>query len=183
MNVRRISTLIVVLAVTLGVAPSATAQSTTETPSTQGKTTFVVGTTEVGVILVNYPGARDFPVKPGSLGKPIPDGRLEVQDTHGAPCPPGRLGEIKVWRRGAWLATKDLGYTDAQHIHDAAWYVTGKGRDQEVYLLFTNWNPGGRRSSAKTSANLWRRAPPSRSSSTACRGNWRPTVFAGFAST
>ena len=32
------------------------------------------GTTEIGVILVSYPGAPDFPVKPGSLGKPIPGG-------------------------------------------------------------------------------------------------------------
>lgn len=38
---------------------------------------------------------------------------------------------------------EDLGYSDAQHLHDAAWYVTGRGQDQEVYLLFTNWNPGG----------------------------------------
>ena len=30
------------------------------------------GTTEVGVILANYPGAPDFAVKPGSLGKPVP---------------------------------------------------------------------------------------------------------------
>ena len=29
------------------------------------------GTTEIGVVLVNYPGAEDFRVKPGSLGKPV----------------------------------------------------------------------------------------------------------------
>jgi acetyl-CoA synthetase len=83
------------------------------------------GTTEVGVVLVNYPGARDFLVKPGSLGKPIPGGRLEVQDAHGAPCSPGRLGEIKVWRRGAWFATKDLGYTD----EDGYFYHAGRADD------------------------------------------------------
>lgn len=38
---------------------------------------------------------------------------------------------------------EELGYQDAHHMHDAAWYVTGKGKDQEVYILFTNWNPGG----------------------------------------
>lgn len=37
----------------------------------------------------------------------------------------------------------DLGYEDADHIHDACWYVTGKGRNREVYVLYTNWNPGG----------------------------------------
>ena len=38
---------------------------------------------------------------------------------------------------------EDLGYTEAQHIHDAAWYVTGRGAKTEVYIVFTNWNPGG----------------------------------------
>jgi hypothetical protein len=38
---------------------------------------------------------------------------------------------------------EDLGYSDALHIHDAAWYVRGKGRDRELYIIFTNWNPGG----------------------------------------
>lgn len=70
------------------------------------------GTTEIGVILVSYPGAKDFPVKPGSLGKAIPGGRVEVQDPQGKPCPPGVTGEMKVWRRGGWIATKDLGRTD-----------------------------------------------------------------------
>jgi acetyl-CoA synthetase len=70
------------------------------------------GTTEIGVILVSYPGAPDFAVKPGSLGKPIPGGRVEVQDAEGKSCPPGVTGEMKVWRREKWIATKDLGRTD-----------------------------------------------------------------------
>jgi acetyl-CoA synthetase len=70
------------------------------------------GTTEIGVILVSYPGAADFAVKPGSLGKPIPGGRVEVHDPEGNPCPPGVMGEMKVWRRGSWIATKDLGRID-----------------------------------------------------------------------
>ncbi len=37
----------------------------------------------------------------------------------------------------------DLGYDLALHIHDACWYVRGRGASQEVYVLFTNWNPGG----------------------------------------
>src|SRR3954471_358638 len=70
------------------------------------------GTTEIGVILVSYPGASDFVVKTGSLGKPIPGGRVEVHDANGEPCPPGVMGEMKVWRRDRWIATKDLGRTD-----------------------------------------------------------------------
>ena len=70
------------------------------------------GTTEIGVVLVNYPGAPDFAVKPGSLGKPVPGGRVEVQDASGHPCPPGQTGELKVWRRNQWVPTKDLGRVD-----------------------------------------------------------------------
>ena len=64
----------------------------------------------------------------------------------GANKTPGPLYIINLKKRAIVSTIKpkeDLGYTDAQHMHDAAWYVTGKGKDQEVYLLFTNWNPGG----------------------------------------
>jgi hypothetical protein len=69
-----------------------------------------------------------------------------------APCldgPKGSPGPIYIvnMKTHSIVSTikpkEDLGYTDAQHIHDAAWYVTGKGRKKDVYVLFTNWNPGG----------------------------------------
>jgi len=83
------------------------------------------GTTEIGVILANYPGASDFPVKPGTLGKPMPGMRVEVQDANGKPCPPDTVGEIKVWRRDAWFPTKDLGRIDA----DGYFYHAGRADD------------------------------------------------------
>ena len=83
------------------------------------------GTTEIGVILVSYPGAKDFVVKPGSLGKPIPGGKVEVQNTNGAPCPPDVVGELKVWRRDAWIPTKDLGRVDK----DGYFYHAGRADD------------------------------------------------------
>jgi acetyl-CoA synthetase len=83
------------------------------------------GTTEVGVALVNYPGAADFPVKPGSLGKAVPGLRVEVQAPDGSPCEPGQPGEIKVWRRGQWVPTKDLGRIDA----DGYFYHGGRADD------------------------------------------------------
>jgi acetyl-CoA synthetase len=46
------------------------------------------GTTEIGVVLVNYPGADDFTVKPGSLGKPVPGLKLQVQNADGSPPRP-----------------------------------------------------------------------------------------------
>jgi acetyl-CoA synthetase len=85
----------------------------------------IYGTTEIGVILVDYPGAKDHKVKPGSLGKPIPAARIEVQDAEGRPCPPGTIGEIKLWRRGEWFPTKDLGRTD----EDGYFYHAGRADD------------------------------------------------------
>ncbi|CAM4067253.1 acyl-CoA synthetase [Bordetella tumulicola] len=90
------------------------------------------GTTEIGVCLVNYPGAPDFPIKPGSLGKPVPGLRVEVQDLGGAPCPPGITGEIKLWRRDEWVATKDLGRVDADG------YFWHGGRADDV-IISAGW--------------------------------------------
>ncbi|WP_270933660.1 acyl-CoA synthetase [Falsiroseomonas oryzae] len=90
------------------------------------------GTTEVGVVLVNYPGATDFRVKPGSLGKPVPGLRVEVQRADGTPCPPGEIGEIKVLRRSAWVPTKDLGKVDEDgYFHHA-------GRADDV-IISAGW--------------------------------------------
>lgn len=83
------------------------------------------GTTEIGVILANYPGAPDFSVKPGSLGKPMPGMRIEVQRPDGTPCPTREVGEIKVWRRDAWFPTKDLGWTD----EDGCFFHAGRADD------------------------------------------------------
>jgi acetyl-CoA synthetase len=90
------------------------------------------GTTELGVILVNYPGADDFPVKRGSLGKPAPGLRVEVHDREGKPAAPGEVGEIKVWRRGAWFPTKDLGHADEEG------YIYHDGRADDI-IISAGW--------------------------------------------
>lgn len=90
------------------------------------------GTTEVGVVLVNYPGAPDFPVKPGSLGKAVPGLEVQVQGPDGTPCRPGETGEIKIRRRGAWVATKDLGRIDADG------YFFHGGRADDV-IISAGW--------------------------------------------
>jgi acetyl-CoA synthetase len=72
------------------------------------------GTTEIGVVLVNYPGAKDYVVKPGSLGKPVPGLKLQVQKPDGTPTEPGVVGELMLWKRDHWETTKDLAKIDEE---------------------------------------------------------------------
>ena len=93
------------------------------------------GTTEIGVCLVNYPGASDFKVKSGSLGKPVPGLRVQVQDAEGKPCAANATGELKLWRSGSWLATKDLGRVDEDG------YFWHGGRADDV-IISAGWTIG-----------------------------------------
>ena len=93
------------------------------------------GTTEVGVLLVNYPGAADITIKPGALGMPVPGMRVEVQRPDGTACAPGEIGEIMVWRRDAWFPTKDRGRVDA----DATFYHAGRADD---VIISAGWTIG-----------------------------------------
>lgn len=88
------------------------------------------GTTEIGVVLVNFPGASDFKVKPGSLGKAVPGQKLEVQRPDGTPCDPGEIGELMLWRaqkgqEPAWMTTKDRAKID----EDGYFYHCGRADD------------------------------------------------------
>jgi acetyl-CoA synthetase len=83
------------------------------------------GTTEIGVVLVNYPGASDYVVKPGSLGKAVPGLTLQVQSSDGTASPPGVIGELMLWRAGSWQTTKDLAKID----EDGYFYHAGRADD------------------------------------------------------
>jgi acetyl-CoA synthetase len=93
------------------------------------------GTTEVGVILANYPGAADFVVKPGSLGKAVPGIRVEVHGADGKSCAAGQMGEIMVWRHNAWFPTKDRGHVD----EDGYFYHGGRADD---VIISAGWTIG-----------------------------------------
>jgi len=90
------------------------------------------GTTEIGVVLVNYPGAKDYVVKPGSLGKPVPGLKLQVQKPDGTPAEPGVVGELMLWRRDRWETTKDLAKTDEEG------YLYHAGRADDV-IISAGW--------------------------------------------
>jgi len=90
------------------------------------------GTTEIGVVLASYPGAPDFPVKRGSLGKPVPGTCVEVHDGDGHRCAPGVMGQLMVLRKGEWIPTKDLGRVDAEG------YFYHAGRADDV-IISAGW--------------------------------------------
>jgi acetyl-CoA synthetase len=91
------------------------------------------GTTEIGVVLVNYPGADDYLVKPGSLGKPVPGLKLQVQKPDGTPAEPGIIGELMVWRHNLWETTKDLARID----DDGYFYHVGRADDAIISAGWT----------------------------------------------
>lgn len=90
------------------------------------------GTTEVGVCLVNYPGATDIQVKPRSLGKPVPGLKVAVHDATGRDTAPHEIGELVVHRGGEWVRTKDLGWTDEEG------YFFHGGRADDV-IISAGW--------------------------------------------
>ena len=90
------------------------------------------GTTEIGVVLVNYPGAEDFKVKPGSLGKPVPGLKLQVQRPDGTPTKEGEIGELMLWKRDHWETTKDRAKLDDEG------YLYHCGRADDV-IISAGW--------------------------------------------
>src|SRR3989454_6384565 len=90
------------------------------------------GSTEVGVIIVNYPGFAGYVVKPGALGRPAPGWEVAIVDTRGEPVPPGTVGEIAVRRKGGWFPVKDRGWMDAEG------YVHHEGRSDDV-IISAGW--------------------------------------------
>ncbi len=85
----------------------------------------IYGSTEVGVIIADYPGAGDHEVRLGALGKPVPGQTVVVRDAAGEPCPPGTIGEIMLKRGDTWFPSKDLGLVDK----DGYFYHRGRADD------------------------------------------------------
>ena len=83
------------------------------------------GTTEVGVLIVNFPGLQGYTVKPGALGKAAPGWEVAIVDSDGRELPPQHSGEIAVKRQGQWFYVKDRGSRDA----DGYFYHDGRSDD------------------------------------------------------
>lgn len=90
------------------------------------------GTTETGVIIGNFPGFKDFVVKPGYLGKSVPGWHVAIIDKEGNEEPSGTVGEIAVKRRGEWFYAKDAG------VMEEDGYFICKGRSDDV-IISAGW--------------------------------------------
>jgi acetyl-CoA synthetase/medium-chain acyl-CoA synthetase len=94
------------------------------------------GQTETILLIGNFPG---MPVRPGSMGLPMPGHRLEVIDEEGRALPPGEVGDIALHGQPPSLF---LGYwKDAEasaRCRRGDWYVTGDRayRDEDGYFWF-----------------------------------------------
>jgi acyl-coenzyme A synthetase/AMP-(fatty) acid ligase len=98
------------------------------------------GQTESILLVGNFPG---LPVRPGSMGLPLPGLRVDVVDEQGAPLPPGEVGEIAVHGRGPGLFREywhDADATARCRVGD--WYLTGDRatRDEDGYFWFVGRN-------------------------------------------
>ena len=98
------------------------------------------GQTESINLLANYPA---LPVRPGSMGKPVPGFDIDVVDDDGARLDPGDIGHIAVRTQGAgWPPGLFRGYADAPETNDSVfrhgWYYTGDTatRDEDGYFWF-----------------------------------------------
>lgn len=90
------------------------------------------GTTEVGVILVNYPGFDGFTPKPGALGVPAPGWQVAIIDDQNRELAAGETGEIAVKRKGGWFRVKDRGFRDQDG------YFFHGGRSDDV-IISAGW--------------------------------------------
>jgi acetyl-CoA synthetase len=90
------------------------------------------GSTEVGVIILNYNGYPDYEIKPGSLGKPMLGLEVAIIDEKGNKLPPGKIGEIALKRKDGWFRVKDAG------VYDEEGYFWHKGRVDDV-IISSGW--------------------------------------------
>ena len=93
--------------------------------------------TETGAILIaNYPA---LPIRPGSMGKPLPGITAGIIDEGGNKLPPGQEGDLAI--RPGWPAMFQTYWKDEDRYNSRfvnGWYITGDRarRDADGYFWF-----------------------------------------------
>jgi acetyl-CoA synthetase len=97
----------------------------------------IYGSTEVGVILGQYPGADDLTPKRGALGRAMPGLDVAIHKPDGTAADIDEVGEIMVLRRSGWFSSKDRGHVDCDgdFFHD--------GRADDV-IISAGWTISAR---------------------------------------
>jgi acetyl-CoA synthetase len=83
------------------------------------------GSTEVGVLIANFPGYAGHEPRRGALGRPMPGMEIAVLDEARRPLPAGHSGEIAVRRKDGWFLVKDRGRID----EDGFFWIEGRSDD------------------------------------------------------
>jgi acetyl-CoA synthetase len=97
------------------------------------------GQTETTVLVANYPF---MPVKPGSMGKPVPDLTVDILDEDFKPAPAGEVGYICVKANAARPVGIFEGYLEDDEenakVFRHGWYNTGDKaiKDSDGYFTF-----------------------------------------------
>ncbi len=97
------------------------------------------GQTETTVLVANYPF---MPVKPGSMGKPVPDLTIDILDEDFKPAPAGEVGYICVKANAARPVGIFEGYLEDDEenakVFRHGWYNTGDKaiKDSDGYFTF-----------------------------------------------
>ena len=87
------------------------------------------GTTEAGPIALDFMAFDNWVIKPGSLGKSMLGGvRVGILDEDDNELPPGKTGQVALWRNDEWFKIGDSAYIDEDGY---VWYM---GRIDDVII-------------------------------------------------
>ncbi|GAA0135795.1 acetate--CoA ligase [Paenibacillus sp. YSY-4.3] len=90
-----------------------------------------------GQLICNYPS---MPLKPGSMGKPVPGIEAAIIDDNGKVLPPNRMGNLAI--RTPWPAMMRLIWNNApkyeEYFRIPGWYISGDTAymDEDGYFWF-----------------------------------------------
>ncbi|MCM3040366.1 acetate--CoA ligase [Paenibacillus motobuensis] len=90
-----------------------------------------------GQLICNYPS---MPIKPGSMGKPVPGIEAAIIDDNGKELPPNRMGNLAI--RTPWPSMMRLIWNNApkyeEYFRIPGWYISGDTAymDEDGYFWF-----------------------------------------------